>query len=240
MPTTYERHGRRTEVRLHSALISLVAEKGFDAVTIADIADRAMVHRATFYRHYCDKYALVTAIYEKAIQALEQELGPLEQRLGVVALVMKQEDAFREPAMSPELDHALVSYTALFEHFADHARLYKALLGKHGSSWFGAQFRDLFAKHMQSRLQESRNLLSAEQADLDLRFDKTLTMGLANWFVGVIASWLEEGMKTPPRQIAIFSLRFLAYGMYPYIQSLNAAMAHKLVPEERLAIATPE
>lgn len=226
MPTTYERHGSRTEARLQAALISLVAEKGFDALTIADIADRAMIHRATFYRYYCDKYALVTAIYEQAIRTLEQELGPLEQRLGVVALVMSQADAFTDSNMSPAMDHALASYTALFEHFADHAKLYRALLGKHGSSWFGAQFRDLFARHMQSRLEESRNVIRGERNRLDLRFDKTLTIGLANWFVGIIASWLDEGMKIPPRQIAIFSLRFLTYGMYPYIQSLNASLAH--------------
>lgn len=225
MPTTYKQHGSRTEARLQTALISLVAEKGFDALTIADIADRAMVHRATFYRYYCDKYALVTAIYEQAIRALEQELGPLEQRLGVVALVMNQEDAFKDSNLSPGMDQALGSYTALFEHFAGHAKLYRALLGKHGSSWFGAQFRDLFAKHMQSRLDESRNMIRGERSRLDLRFDKTLTIGLANWFVGIIASWLDEGMKIPPRQVAVFSLRFLTYGMYPYIQSLNASLA---------------
>lgn len=226
MPTTYERHGSRTEARLQAALISLVAEKGFDALTIADIADRAMVHRATFYRYYCDKFALVTAIYEQAIRTLEQELGPLEQRLGVVALVMNQEDAFKDSDLSPDMDHALASYTALFDHFADHATLYKALLGRHGSSWFGAQFRDLFAKHMHSRLEESRNLIHGDRGKQDRRFDKTLTIGLANWFIGIIASWLDEGMKIPPRQIALFSLRFLTYGMYPYIQALNDSLVH--------------
>src|SRR3954453_10600115 len=50
---------RRTRKLLKGALIELTIEKGFAAVTVQDIADRAMVNRATFYRHYLDKYDLL-------------------------------------------------------------------------------------------------------------------------------------------------------------------------------------
>jgi AcrR family transcriptional regulator len=50
---------RRTRKVLKSALIELTIEKGFAAVTVQDIADRAMINRATFYRHYLDKYDLL-------------------------------------------------------------------------------------------------------------------------------------------------------------------------------------
>jgi AcrR family transcriptional regulator len=50
---------RRTRKLLKSALIELTIEKGFAAVTVQDIADRAMVNRATFYRHCLDKYDLL-------------------------------------------------------------------------------------------------------------------------------------------------------------------------------------
>jgi hypothetical protein len=49
-----------------AAPLSLAAErchatqcKGFAALTVQDIADRAMVNRATFYRHYLDKHDLL-------------------------------------------------------------------------------------------------------------------------------------------------------------------------------------
>ena len=41
----------------------------------------------------------------------------------------------KDSNLSPGIDHALAFYTALFKHIANHATLYKALLGKHGSSW---------------------------------------------------------------------------------------------------------
>lgn len=67
---------RRTHTLLREALIDLIAEKGFDAVTVGEIAERAMVNRATFYRHYQDKYALVTGIFQEAVNQLISELGP--------------------------------------------------------------------------------------------------------------------------------------------------------------------
>jgi AcrR family transcriptional regulator len=218
---------KRTEIMLQEALISLISEKGFDAVTVGDIADRAMVNRATFYRHYVDKYALVTVIFENAIKKLVDELGPLEQRLKVVDVVINEQDAFYEQAMTPEMERALCSYTALFEHFAENSRLYKTLLGKQGSSWFSAQLRDYFSQSMHARLQESKVLISEKLDISDPIYDRTLTVGLANWFTGVVTSWLEDGMKIPPRKLAIFSLRFMIYGMYPYIKSLNTAITNK-------------
>lgn len=50
---------RRTRKMLMQALIELTIEKGFAALTVQDIADRAMINRATFYRHYLDKYSLL-------------------------------------------------------------------------------------------------------------------------------------------------------------------------------------
>jgi AcrR family transcriptional regulator len=38
----------RTRQLLRDALVSLIAEKGFDALTVQDIADRATLNRATF------------------------------------------------------------------------------------------------------------------------------------------------------------------------------------------------
>jgi AcrR family transcriptional regulator len=50
---------RRTRHLLQQAFIELMAEKGFQAITVQDIAKRAMVNRATFYDHFVDKYALL-------------------------------------------------------------------------------------------------------------------------------------------------------------------------------------
>src|SRR6266704_1337764 len=53
---------RRTQKLLREALIELIEERGFEALTIGEITERAMVSRAAFYRNYQDKYDLVDAV----------------------------------------------------------------------------------------------------------------------------------------------------------------------------------
>jgi len=48
---------------VQQAFMDLVVEVGFDAITIRMLADRAMINRATFYRHYEDIYDLVEKVY---------------------------------------------------------------------------------------------------------------------------------------------------------------------------------
>jgi len=50
---------RRTRQLLQQALIELMAEKSFQALTVQDIAERATVNRVTFYAHFEDKHALL-------------------------------------------------------------------------------------------------------------------------------------------------------------------------------------
>ncbi|GLV67363.1 hypothetical protein Bmyc01_60320 [Bacillus mycoides] len=47
----------RTEKFIYDAFIKLIAEKGYDAITIQDITDEVLINRATFHSHYRDKEA---------------------------------------------------------------------------------------------------------------------------------------------------------------------------------------
>ncbi|MEO6012881.1 MAG: TetR/AcrR family transcriptional regulator [Devosia sp.] len=50
-----DRRTQRTRQSLHHALMELIMERGYDAISVADIADAANVGRSTFYLHYTDK-----------------------------------------------------------------------------------------------------------------------------------------------------------------------------------------
>lgn len=62
---------KRTRSLILGAFNELLAEKGFNAITVQDITERAEINRATFYAHFSDKFALL----ETSIQhAFRQEL----------------------------------------------------------------------------------------------------------------------------------------------------------------------
>ena len=54
----------RTKKLLTDSLKNLLQEKSFDKITVNDICERAMVHRATFYNHFNDKTDLVNYIFD--------------------------------------------------------------------------------------------------------------------------------------------------------------------------------
>ena len=50
-----DRRVARTRGMLHEALLSLIIEKGYEAVSVEDICERANVGRSTFYAHFTGK-----------------------------------------------------------------------------------------------------------------------------------------------------------------------------------------
>ena len=68
---------KRTRQMLEQAFMEAVQEKGFQSVSVQDIAERAGVNRATFYAHFEDKYALLDhSIRQGFRQELEKRFEP--------------------------------------------------------------------------------------------------------------------------------------------------------------------
>jgi AcrR family transcriptional regulator len=67
----------RTQKLIREALVSLLAEKSFESVSVQDIAERATVNRATFYAHFIDKFALLEAIIRDDVATRLSDGDPL-------------------------------------------------------------------------------------------------------------------------------------------------------------------
>lgn len=63
----------RTQQLIREAFNELLRSKGFDAISIKDIAQNATINRATFYDHYVDKYALLDETIEQAFHGMIPE-----------------------------------------------------------------------------------------------------------------------------------------------------------------------
>lgn len=97
-----DRRVQRTQKILAEALISLSIEKGYEAVTVQDIIDRANVGRATFYTHYENK--------DQLILNGQHELNGL--------LFGNHDEHF--------------DFLKLYRHAAEHAKIAKVMLGYKG------------------------------------------------------------------------------------------------------------
>lgn len=82
-----DRRVRRTTQALIHALVALLQEKRYDAVTIQDLLDHADVGRSTFYSHYRGKDDLLLGSFEHMLERLDKSMGPADpanQRLAPV------------------------------------------------------------------------------------------------------------------------------------------------------------
>jgi AcrR family transcriptional regulator len=102
--TRQERRRRETRRRILVAALELFAERGFEAVTVEEIADRADVARGTVFNHFTTKDSLCEAIGELQVELLREAVregrihGPSSGEK--IAQAMRLLAAF--PSQSPE------------------------------------------------------------------------------------------------------------------------------------------
>ena len=69
-----DRRSSRSQRMLGEALVSLMQEKRYDAITVQEIIDRADVGRSTFYAHYLDKEDLLQSEMARVIGSLDAHM----------------------------------------------------------------------------------------------------------------------------------------------------------------------
>ena len=202
---------RRTQKLIRDAFIALIEERSFDAITVGEIARRAMVSRTAFYRYYKDKYDLVEKIFEGTVTTVVMDLDSF--RRGVLsnfdarARSKSWVQLFEHAEEAPPVPEPLVKF---FEHVAQYERLYRALLGKRGSSWFVMNIRMYLAEVIGERLQEFAGALNRNPiAESAVFSDGFVPAQIAALLVDAMTWWLEQGRPYTPRQIATYYYRMM-------------------------------
>src|SRR5262245_35421101 len=75
-----DRRVRRTRDLLGSALVQLIQEKAFDAITVQEVLERAGVSRSTFYAHFSDKDDLLLSDADEFFASMAGRLGRCAER----------------------------------------------------------------------------------------------------------------------------------------------------------------
>ena len=65
---------QKTYLALQNAFVSLLEEKRFEELTVNELCDRAMIRRATFYKHFADKYEYFAFYIREMVAAFRAQL----------------------------------------------------------------------------------------------------------------------------------------------------------------------
>jgi AcrR family transcriptional regulator len=163
-----DRRVQRTRELLQKALIELISERGYDAITIQDIVDHANVGRTTFYLHYTSKDDLLMSCHEVIVS--EFHFGPLYP-------------LSREELLSPE---APAGMRRAYRHLEE-ARtvLYPLFQGK-DSLLILRRLRDWIAQEIEASLRAA-----FAEADSTITLD-VLAHYLAGAQIAMVQWWLQK------------------------------------------------
>jgi len=190
--TTEDRRVTRTKEAILKALISLIEEKGFEAVSVSDITSRANINRGTFYLHYQDKYDLLEKTESEIIQDFKQivlhtnnlTISDIKNTTDILPLVI-----------------------TFFEYLKDHAALLHAILGIKGDISFQTQMK----KTIENNLFKIGFFLGIKVENLLVPREYLISY-ISSAHLGVIQTWLVNGCRETPQEMASILSRLSLQG----------------------------
>jgi AcrR family transcriptional regulator len=174
--TKTDRRVQRTRELLQKALIELISERGYDAITIQEIADRANVGRTTFYLHYSSKDELFMSCHEAIVSAFHA-LHPRS----------------RGELLSPEAPRGMI---AAYRHLLDARALLSPIFQGKDSLLILRRIRGRSAQGINASLRAA-----FAEADSAIPFD-VLANYLAGAQIALVQWWLEKRQPHTPETLA--------------------------------------
>ncbi|MCB9640413.1 MAG: helix-turn-helix transcriptional regulator [Myxococcales bacterium] len=177
-----DRRVLRTRRLLVDALFALVEERGYEPLTIQEIAERAGVHRATFYAHFQTKEELLLAGLEMLFEELAEEIVTSEKGLSF----MRSTDA------------ALLTY----RHILRKGKLYQSLLSEHELPHVSSFFLSVTSRFTLQKL-------DADFGGNVPQAGEWVGWCVGGVLYGLVRRWLQGGMVETPEEMAELTTRLL-------------------------------
>jgi len=160
-PRRIDRRVVRTRGQLQDALIALIPERGYAAMTVEDLCQSADVGRSTFYAHYTGKDALLRATIDAHLQAL----------------------ALRRVADAPETRDLLFEFSRpMFEHAREFQSLHHALLAG-GDDFIHDQFRELIRGAVRHEMTQKRIGCEGIPAEMAVQYVAGAFLSVLTWWI---------------------------------------------------------
>ena len=168
-----DRRVARTKRRVKDALLALIEERDYEAITVGDITRRADVGRSTFYVHFTSKEDLLFDGFEAALLALAEREPPRGTRSGF---------RFSLP---------------LLRHIATQRRFALATLVHGANARIRKKTLAIFATVVRHELAR----VASRRTPGDARLFDAQVHAVAGAFLGLVSWWLGEGSRASPEAV---------------------------------------
>ena len=174
-----DRRSQRTRQALGDALIELMMEKGYDAISVKEIIDHANVGRSTFYAHYADKDELLVSQLDRVVDMLNHHVP--------------QENPNGNPFF-PSL--------GLFQHIQEQWKLYKILAWGSGVDLLTRHLQKSLSEKIEQRLLASGRVFEVP-VPMIANFLSGSFLSLIKWWLDNKMMYSPEQMDEIFRKLAL-------------------------------------
>jgi len=164
-----DRRIQRTRGLLRSAMVSLIREQGFEALTVQHIIDRANVGRSTFYAHFKSKEDLLTG----SVEMMRSTLRGIQLRAA-------------SGSASPR-ERMFAFAHELFAHAEQHRDVFAAMLGKRSGTVFQHHLHRMLADLVREGLDSS-----VSRKKCDVMQVEAVVQFVAGGLLGLLVSWQDK------------------------------------------------
>jgi AcrR family transcriptional regulator len=187
-----DRRVQRTRSMLHDAFIDLIIEKGYEAITVQDIIDRANVGRSTFYSHFLDKEQLLLS------------------SLAEMSIFLKQQRDLHEVALTGE-EFRFGFSLPMLQHVQSHKRIYKAVAGKQS----GAVVLHHVQRMVADLAREDVERLFPDNDPAQIPKDVAIDF-IVNTFSTLITWWMEHNIPCSAHEVDRMYHRLVLFGIHSF------------------------
>ena len=156
----------------------MLLEKGYDAISIQDIATGAEAARVTFYRHYKNKEELLldclNVVYEELVERVKQ-------------------------VSSEKIQQEYIPLMAFYEHIQEKEELYQILFSSQGAHFLVKRLNQLIAQRTRIQIVEN---IPKDQLLVPIEI---IANHIGSAIIGLVVWWLENDKPYPPEYMAQLS-----------------------------------
>lgn len=155
---------KKTYNQLTDAIMELLTEKSFDDITVLEICEKASVHRATFYKHFVDKFEFLNNILKNKLSEITYD---------------KIEKEYTPDSMKKS---CMTMMTSVISFIENNKKFFASLSNDQYSISFNTVLTDSIAEFISERINTIEDLRKSLGNHVDM---------LANYYAGAIVGLIK-------------------------------------------------
>ncbi len=156
---------QKTYKQLVDTFLKLMGEKSFEELTVSEICDSAQVHRATFYKHFKDKYEFLNFCFKNYLSQIEFNAAEKES-----------------PTVENIKESFMCFIVRIFEYIKENHAVFSVICSDKFALSLGTYFTSAVNAYCLEKIKQIIPTAEEEKAHIFASFYSSAFIGVVKWY----------------------------------------------------------